>query len=289
MLGTGSAIGTVFLGDGDSAVGGIDGSWLKSCMLLVTVSKRAVTSEDFEAASRSRCPRLPWLPGFGFSNFRRFGACRPQLTVLRKLLLDRDDDASFEGRGDDETISCARLGLVKPTADAGLSCLASEYRSHSSSVGSACGDFKAFASFCTFKEGGAGVSVAGDDIGEELRARFVPFRETSGDRPEAKTGWRLLSHKILSFGDTVTSSSVAGLGSTKSRQFRRAAGVTAWSVFGRVEFVASEAALPSCPSVSSYLNLLSLSFVTSETGIGGRGFGVCKPAGWLCDRCHDDL
>lgn len=260
-------------------------------MLLVTVSRRAVTSDDFDAASRSRCPRLPWLPGFGFSNFRRFGACRPQLTVRRKLLLDRDELTSLDGRGDEETISCARLGFVKPTAEAGLSFLASEYRSHSSSVGSACGDFNAFASFCTFSEGGAGASVAGDDIGDELRARFVPLRETSGDRPEAKTGCRLLSHNILSFGNTVTSSSVAGLGSTRSRQLRRAAaGVATWSAFIRVELVASGAAgSHPCSSASSYLNLLSLFFVASETGIGGRGFGVCRPAGWLCDRCHDDL
>lgn len=137
----------------------------------------------------------------------------------------------------------------------------------------------ALASFLTFALGRVVVfSFAGEDDGDELRARFVPRRASIGEPYE---GSRLLSHNIRSFGDISTSSSVFGLGSTKSLQFNLVTGVARFFVSilggtmestaaGSESFVSPDS---SC-SASWYLNLLSLFFVASDTGMAGLGLGV---------------
>ena len=51
-----------------------------------------------------------------------------------------------------------------------------------------------------------GFSVAGEEVGDELRARFLPFRGRSGETAVERK-FCLLSHMILSLGDTCKSSS----------------------------------------------------------------------------------
>ena len=151
-------------------------------MLLVTVSRSAETREDFEAASKSRCPLLPWLPGFVFSTFRLLGQFCPQLTARRRLDTPFCDVEFLDGRGDDDTMSCARAGLAVPSGVLWLAGLLRENRSHSSRVGSGCGDFKALVNLLTLTAGMLFWSADGDDVGEELRARFLPFRASIGER-----------------------------------------------------------------------------------------------------------
>lgn len=59
-----------------------------------------------------------------------------------------------------------------------------EYRSQSSRVGSAWGDFRALASFFTLTAGGLNLSAEGEEIGDELLARFLLRRCIIGDRAD---------------------------------------------------------------------------------------------------------
>jgi hypothetical protein len=194
-------------------------------MLLVTVSSSAETSEDFEAASKSRCPLLPWEPGLIFSIFRFLGQVCPQLTARRRLDTPFWDVESLDGRGDDDTMSCARAGFAAPSGVLWLAGLLRENRSHSSRVGSGCGDFKALVNLFILTAGTLLWSAHGEDVGEELLARFLPLRASMGERAAPYSASGLLSHRILSLGDTSFSSSAFALGSTRSFQLSLVTGV----------------------------------------------------------------
>lgn len=257
---------------------------LGSLMLLVTVSRSAVTRDDFEAASISRCWLLLWLPDLDLSTFLLFGQFKPQLIALRRLASPRRPDVSFDGFGDDETISCARTGLTAPLGVVIISGPFNEYRSHNSKVGSAWGDLRAVFSLSTLTAGKLPLSVAGDDVGDELRARFLPFRGIIGDKAAAYRVSCWLFHSSLSFGEISTSFSAGrAFGSGRSLQFRRVTGVMAFPatvapVLGTpLVLVGVPLASPNADVVESsleglYWNLLSFVFVTSDTG--GKGLGL---------------
>lgn len=206
---------------------------------------------------------------------------------------------SFDGFGDDETVSCAREGFMAPLGVVMFSDPFSEYRSHSSTVGSTWGDRRAVLNLSTLTAGKPPLSVAGDDIGEELRARFLPFRFIIGDNAAAYSVSCWLFQSNLSFGEEISASFSAGaaFGSSKSLQFNRVTGVAAflttpalataasWGLVG-VPLASLGAEAIDSSSVGLYWNLLSFFFVTSETGGNGLGLCACKLAGWLCDRCH---
>lgn len=105
-----------------------------------------------------------------------------------------------------------------------FSCPLREYRSHSSKVGSACGDRKALANFFTLTTGVLGFSLEGDDTGDELLARLWPLRCSTGDIVELRASC-LLSHMIRSFGDPCISSSTSPVGSLRSCHVNRVDGV----------------------------------------------------------------
>jgi hypothetical protein len=146
-------------------------------MLLVTVSSNAVTIEDFEA-SISSFSLLSRLPEVDLSILLLLGQFSPQLIARRRLA---SPAAGFIGLGEDDTISCASVGFASPRGVSAVSVPFREYRSQSSNVGSACGDLRACASFLTLTEGVFGFSAIGDDTGDELLARFLPFRVNMGD------------------------------------------------------------------------------------------------------------
>lgn len=146
-------------------------------MLLVTVSSSAVTIEDFEA-SISSFSKLNRLAEVDLSTLLLLGQFKPQLIARRRL---DSPGACFVGLGEEDAISCANAGFANPRGLSALSGPLSEYRSQSSNVGSACGDLSACASFLTLTEGVFGFSAIGDDTGDELLARFLPFRDNMGD------------------------------------------------------------------------------------------------------------
>src|ERR1700761_3180338 len=107
----------------------------------------------------------------GWSIRLRLGIGSAQLTALRRLRLSRDGVQSFAGRGEEEIIRCAKRGLGASSRDA-LVVAPIEKRSHRSKAGSACGVFRASASFLTLTAGVIGFELDGEEEGEELRARF---------------------------------------------------------------------------------------------------------------------
>lgn len=113
------------------------------------------------------------------SNLLRFGQFVPQLIALRKLLSPTAvwfDLPACRGCGEDETINCANAWFFAPVGVIACEPL-KEKRSQSSIAGSACGDFKARESCLTLTAGAATLDeLAGDDVGEELRARFLFLR-----------------------------------------------------------------------------------------------------------------
>lgn len=78
---------------------------------------------------------------------------------------------------------CANMGFAAPNGVA-FSAPLSEKRSHSSSAGSAFGDLYALTSFLTLTAGVFGLELLGEEVGEELRALFLPLRESIGDKAE---------------------------------------------------------------------------------------------------------
>lgn len=190
-------------------------------MLLVTVSSSAFTIEDLDA-SISSISVLRRLPDVDLSTLLLLGQFKPQL--IARLRLD-SPTVGFDGRGEDDTISCASAGFASPRGLPALSVPFSEYRSHNSSVGSACGDLRACASFLTFTEGVLDLSATGDETGDELLARFLPLRFNMGDNAGMYNVSCLLSQRSRSFGDVVVSSSVPPAGSSSSCQVNRVAGV----------------------------------------------------------------
>lgn len=253
-------------------------------MLLVTVSSSAVTMEDFDA-SISSFSLLSRLPEVDLSILLLFGQFKPQLIARRRL----DSLAvGFVDLGEEDTINWASAGFASPRGLSELSGTFSEYRSHNSSVGSACGDLRAWASFLTLTEGVFGFSGIGDDTGDELLARFLPLRDNMGDNAFRYKLSCLLSHSSRSFGD-VFSSSAPLAGSSRSFHVNRVAGVVIVSSLVRLVASCSFSAfsMPDSPAFGWYWNLLSLFFVTSDTGWSGRGRGAwCT--GLLLERCHGE-
>lgn len=104
----------------------------------------------------------------------------------------------------------ARAGLVAPSGLLLSAAPPTAKRSHRSSAGSACSDsdFKAFLSFLTLTTGVRILSPAGEEMGDELRARFLPRRGTRGEIMSAASS-RSLCQRRRSVGE-VSSSCLSG-------------------------------------------------------------------------------
>lgn len=236
------------------------------------------------------------------STRRRFGQCEPQLIARLKLLSPCAGVPSFFGRGEEDTIRWAKAGFVAPNGFL-LSWPPTAKRSHRSRAGSARGDFKACFSFLTLTAGVLSFSTAGDESGDELRARFLPRRGTRGETEASTLSW-FVCHKRRSLGD-VFFSWFSGSGTPmRSCQAKRLTGVAvlpffvfcpgvssslspAFLLFEPPPPAESSAVTPSSRSVddSSEVgwwnwNCCSLVLVLAETamgGLGGGGFGGTEP------------
>jgi hypothetical protein len=183
-------------------------------------------------------------------------------------------------------MSWASSGLVRP--DGLAFAPGTEKRSHNSNAGSARGVLRTWASFFTSTAGVACLE-AGDEIGDELLARFRPLRGSSGDMA---TGWSVsssLRQRIRWPGEKFSSSWGASGLLSRSCHVVRPAGVTALSALPRAggdsRFDAVSLALASGSGGASNWKPCSLFFVFAETGRGGGGAAV-RAAGPLFDRCH---
>jgi hypothetical protein len=98
--------------------------------------------------------------------------------------------------------------------------------SHNSRAGSACGALSASCSFLTFTAGVADFELAGDEVGEELRALFRPFRRSTGEMA-GNASSRSLCHMIRSLGENSSSSFGVSVIPSKSCQESLPKGVVA--------------------------------------------------------------
>lgn len=181
-------------------------------------------------------------------------------------------------------MSWASSGLVRP--DGLAFAPGTEKRSHNSKAGSARGVLRTWANFFTSTAGVACLD-AGDEIGDELLARFRPLRGSSGDMA---TGWPTslsLRQRTRWPGERFSASRGASGLLSRSCHVVRPAGVTALSVLTRAggEGRFGVVSLASGSGGASNWKVCSLLFVFAETGRGGGGT-VVRAAGPLFDRCH---
>lgn len=139
------------------------------------------------------------------------------------------------------------------------------------------------------------LSAEGEEIGEELLARFLLLRGIIGEMVANAFGSCLLFHSSLSFGEAASSSGIWLHGSKRSLQSNRVTGVALFPIILKWEGVCSfradiAASIPLPPTPLSaadssleslYRNLFSFFFVTSDTGIKFLEFAGCKLLGVL--------
>jgi len=249
----------------------------------VTVSSNALTIESFEF-TRLATGRFEGDPLSALSTLRRFGQLDPQLMARRRLPPPWTPTApSLVGRGDEETIRWARAGFRRPMGVL-LDAPATEKRSHSSREGSTWGDFSASRSWLTFTEGVLEVWLLGDEVGDELRARFWPRRVDES----APAAWSLsLCHRRRSLGDT---SSVSSFGKPpspiKSFHASRAIGVVilaagaGGAIGDRCAAVGKPRAGEGAGRASFSLSSSSSMVITSTSAGSSLRFDGLAAAGW---------
>lgn len=112
---------------------------------------------------------------------RLLGQWAPQLIARRRPPSDEalavpGAAMNLAGCGEDEIITWASAGFGAPKDAVAVEPL-QENRSHNSRAGSAWGDLRASDNCFTLTVGGVDLELfAGDEMGEELRARFLPRR-----------------------------------------------------------------------------------------------------------------
>lgn len=218
------------------------------------------------------------------SAFRRLGQFAPQLIAFLSGLSLPSAAMPSLGRGEEEIKSWASKGFVRPDGLAFTP--GTEKRSQSSRAGSARGVLRTWASFFTSTAGVASLE-AGDDSGEELRARFRPLRGSKGDMARGWRGSRPLRQRMRSPGDRFSSSVGASGLVRRSCHAVRAAGVAAGFDLPGAGGEACRDAVPwaSGSGWGSNSKDFSLDFVFAETG-KGRGGAAVVAVGLLLDLCH---
>lgn len=110
------------------------------------MSSNADTKEDLKPFELL-CTDLDDPADSDLSSLRLFGQLSPELTVRRNMRLALPETPARAGLGDEEIMNWARPVLVVLTGVVAAPLVPPARRSHSWSVGSACGEFMASASF----------------------------------------------------------------------------------------------------------------------------------------------
>lgn len=214
-------------------------------------------------------PGVSWVAALSSSSGqtvrRRLGHAEPQLT---DFFNDRSTDC---GRGEEDAISWAKRGFLW------LEGLASvpleEKRVHMSEAGSAWGVLEVRATLLRATCGVVNLA-AGDEAGEELFARLLPFFETMGEGGISSGNPDL--HSTLSFGDFSASSSSEVASGTLNSSFHdgRSAGVLALlnsssfesgdGLFRGIDLVKSMFSLWSSSVVAAFADFDGLEAVSSD-------------------------
>lgn len=162
-----------------------------------------------------------------------------------------------------------------------------EKRSQRSKAGSARGVLRTCASFLMSTVGVA-CFEAGEEMGDELLARFRPLRVSSGDMARGWLESSSLRHRMRSPGERFSSSWGASGLLSKSCHAVRLAGVATVTALSGSEVAAwfEPVLRVSEPGWASNWKACSLVFVFAETGKGRGGMVVVWGWGLLLDRCH---